>query len=225
MSRAEEYQVINRQAEEYRAAMAARGCSARALARLQGLAQPTLARTLAMLKLPEDLRTLVERGELSPWTAVELARNPDPSVRADLAERVTRGEMKREECLKASRLGCPKVRRRKARGPAPAVATCPVTLRGPGETVTVGVLELPRLDETTYDAVNVLVQAWPKSVTKEDLEAARHKGGRHRGAEEPQAPEGIACALGLPHRDAREGMAWGGLQDHVSAIPRELLET
>jgi ParB family chromosome partitioning protein len=112
------------QARAYKTLLTARGLSQRQLADRLHVSHATIARTLALLELPEDLQGRVDAGELAPSVAYEVSRLEDPGTqRAIIAEVVAEG-LNRDEAVA-------KVRRRSGRGKGRGAKAGPVRLRLP----------------------------------------------------------------------------------------------
>jgi ParB family chromosome partitioning protein len=91
------------QAKAFRTLMDANGWSTRQLARELSLAQPQVVRALALLNLPEAVRTQVEQGALAPATAYEIGKLDAPDDQTDLAERAVAEGLTRQEAVEAVR--------------------------------------------------------------------------------------------------------------------------
>jgi ParB family chromosome partitioning protein len=96
------------QARAYRRLMELNGWSGNQLAKELAIAQGTVSRSLSLLDLPAEIQERVERGELAPSIAQEVARLDDATIQAEIAERVvteklTRGEV--AEVVRAHRAG------------------------------------------------------------------------------------------------------------------------
>jgi ParB family chromosome partitioning protein len=61
-----------------------------------------VTRSLALLRLPEELQGKVARGEIPARSAYELSKIPDESTRAALAERAAAGSMTHEDLARAA---------------------------------------------------------------------------------------------------------------------------
>ena len=109
------------QARAYKALIDSRGISQRQLAEKLRIAQATVAKTLALLKLPEEIQASVDASEIGPAEAYQLSRVDDPQEQVRMAREVTAGRLKRdeiEERVRATRKG-----RGIARGKAKKVTT------------------------------------------------------------------------------------------------------
>ncbi|CAN5907012.1 hypothetical protein BH23PLA1_BH23PLA1_18330 [soil metagenome] len=96
------------QARAYRRLMELNGWSGNQLAKELAIAQGTVSRSLSLLDLPAEIQDRVERGEMAPSIAQEVARLDDKAFQAEVAERViaeklTRGEV--AEVVRAHRAG------------------------------------------------------------------------------------------------------------------------
>jgi ParB family chromosome partitioning protein len=119
------------QARAFRALMDSNGWSARQLARELAIDNSGVIRALALLDLPESVQTQVEQGGLSPATAYEVAKLPDPAMQAEVAQAAVAEGLKRSEVAEL-------VQAVKARRPAPAARPEPATFDlGDGIVVTV----------------------------------------------------------------------------------------
>lgn len=72
------------QAKAYKALMASRGWSIRQLAAELRLDHSGVAKQLTMLELPEPVQASVDRGELTPTTAYEIAKVGDPAAAEEI---------------------------------------------------------------------------------------------------------------------------------------------
>lgn len=126
------------QARAFRALLDRRGCSHRELAGSLGVSHQAVARALALLDLPADLRAKVDAGAVPASAAAEAARAGDDSERRALIERVESGAMTRDDVTRAV-----KARGAKGRGvkPRPPVDDRP---RRAGNGVKVRVVASPR---------------------------------------------------------------------------------
>lgn len=119
------------QARAYRRLMDARGWSMTELAGELGVHQTSVARALALLDLPCTVQERVERGDLAPSAAAEIARLSDPAEQGAVAAAVVEQGLSRAEVADV-------VRAVRARRPAPPPRPDPVTLDlGDGLTVVV----------------------------------------------------------------------------------------
>jgi ParB family chromosome partitioning protein len=74
------------QAKAYRRLQELYGWSGNQLAKELAVPQPAVVQALALLKLPGDVQTKVETGDLAPRTAYEISKLAAPSEQAALAE-------------------------------------------------------------------------------------------------------------------------------------------
>jgi ParB family chromosome partitioning protein len=109
------------QARAYRRLMDARGYSTRDLAAELHIAQTSVVRALALLELPADVQARVEGGELASTVAAELAKIPDATIQAEVAQAVVAEGLTRTEVTEL-------VQAVKARRPAPARRPDPMTI-------------------------------------------------------------------------------------------------
>jgi len=116
------------QAHAFRALMDRRGYSGRQLAEKLAISHMSVQRALTLLELPVAVQDQVERGDLAPTTAAELAKLPE-AAREEVARAVVEGGLKRSEVGDL-------VQAIRARRPAPASKPEPVTVDlGDGTTV------------------------------------------------------------------------------------------
>lgn len=118
------------QAKAYRALIDLNGWTVTDASRELAVHQSGISRALALLDLPDEVQDMVEQGGLSPATAYEVSKLPEPEDRAIVAQaaveqKLTRGEV--GELVKAVR----------AKRPAPTPRPEPVTIDLGEETVTV----------------------------------------------------------------------------------------
>jgi ParB family chromosome partitioning protein len=112
------------QPRAYKALIDSRGISQRQLAEKLRIAQATVARTLALLTLPEEIQASVDASEIGPTEAYQLSRVADPREQVRMAREARAGRLKRddiEQRVRATRKG-------KGRGAARAKAK-KVTIR------------------------------------------------------------------------------------------------
>jgi ParB family transcriptional regulator, chromosome partitioning protein len=91
------------QSKAYRALMDQNGWSIRQLAAELALDHTAVSRALKLLEMPESVQVQVERGDLSPWTAYEIAKVEDPAEQAELAARVVSEGLSRAETVEVVR--------------------------------------------------------------------------------------------------------------------------
>jgi ParB family transcriptional regulator, chromosome partitioning protein len=101
------------QAGAFKALMDANTWSARRLAEELHISHQTVIRALGLLKLPDDVRERVERGELSPRAAAEIATLEQPEDQRTIAGLAVSGGLNRDQIVDA-------VKATKAGRPAPA---------------------------------------------------------------------------------------------------------
>jgi ParB family chromosome partitioning protein len=109
------------QARAYKVLMASLGWSASQLARELHLAQPTVAKALALLELPAAVQDQVDSGALAATAAYEVARLPESEQQIAVAQVAVEQRLTRDEVAEMART-------LKARRPAPAPRPDPVTL-------------------------------------------------------------------------------------------------
>jgi ParB family transcriptional regulator, chromosome partitioning protein len=107
------------QARAYRSLMDARSWSTRELAAELHVAQTSVVRALSLLDLPETVQDRVERGELAPSVAAEVAKLPDPEIQERVARAAVDEGLKRDEVAEL-------VKAVRARRPALATRPDPV---------------------------------------------------------------------------------------------------
>jgi ParB family chromosome partitioning protein len=76
------------QAKAYRKLQEMYGWSGNQLAKELAVPQPAVVHALSLLKLPDDIQTKIEAGELAPRTAYELTKLDDSAAQIALAEQV-----------------------------------------------------------------------------------------------------------------------------------------
>jgi len=96
------------QARAYKALIDSRGISQRQLAEKLRIAQATVAKTLALLTLPEEIQASVDASEIGPAEAYQLSRVDDPEEQVRMAREAKAGRLNRdaiEERTRATRKG------------------------------------------------------------------------------------------------------------------------
>jgi ParB family chromosome partitioning protein len=86
-----------------------------------GLTNGTVSKLLSILSLPEELQRRIDAGELSASAAYHLTKVDDPEMRNQLAGKVARGELTRDEL--SSAIKAKKQRRRGPKKPRPRKVT------------------------------------------------------------------------------------------------------
>jgi ParB family chromosome partitioning protein len=125
------------QARAYKAMIDSRGISQRQLAERLRIAQATVAKTLALLTLPEEIRASVDASEIGPTEAYQLSRIDDPERQATMAREVKAGRLNRDGIERRTRT--PRKGRGGAKGKAKKVTTRTFkTAGGPRVTVEFG---------------------------------------------------------------------------------------
>jgi ParB family transcriptional regulator, chromosome partitioning protein len=71
-------------------------CSSQTLAAEVGLSGASIARSEALLSLPEDIQELVDAGKVPESTAYEISRLPDEASQRELAQEVAAGKLNRD---------------------------------------------------------------------------------------------------------------------------------
>jgi ParB family chromosome partitioning protein len=87
------------QAKAYRKLQELHGWSGNQLAKELAVPQPAVVHALALLKLPDDVQTKVEAGELAPRTAYEISKLDDAAEQVALAEQVVAEKMTGEQVV------------------------------------------------------------------------------------------------------------------------------
>jgi ParB family chromosome partitioning protein len=118
------------QAKAYRRLQELYGWSGNQLAKQLAVPQPAVVQALALLKLPDDVQTKVEAGELAPRTAYEISKLDDDAEQVALAAQVVAEKMKGD-------LVAATVKARKAGKPAPVGSTRKEYKRDNGIKITV----------------------------------------------------------------------------------------
>ena len=96
------------QARAYKALIDSRGISQRQLAETLRIAQATVAKTLALLTLPEEIQAAVDASEIGPTEAYQLSRVDDPQEQVRMAHEAKAGRLRRDEIeqrIRATRKG------------------------------------------------------------------------------------------------------------------------
>lgn len=91
------------QAQAYRALLAARGLTQRQLAERLQIGHASIARSLALLSLPEPIQEAVEEGKIAPNTGYELSKVADPDEQGRLAREAAEGRLRRDEVQERTR--------------------------------------------------------------------------------------------------------------------------
>ena len=85
------------QARAYKALIDSRGISQRQLAETLRIAQATVAKTLALLTLPEEIQAAVDASEIGPTEAYQISRVDDPQEQVRMAHEAKAGRLKRDD--------------------------------------------------------------------------------------------------------------------------------
>lgn len=99
---------------------ALKGCNSQTLARELGISGATVTRAESLLSLPDDIQTLVDRGDVAESIGYTISRLPDAASQREMAEAVAAGKLGRSQVTdavqgilgkknmrpKASRLSC-----------------------------------------------------------------------------------------------------------------------
>ena len=99
------------QAKAFRTLMDRNGWTGEQLAEKLHISNPSVFRSLALLKLPTPVQDQVEAGKLAPSVAYEVSRIEDAAEQAEVAERVIVEGLSRDQTVEV-------VRQAKARKPA-----------------------------------------------------------------------------------------------------------
>lgn len=91
------------EAKAYRQLMSFNGWSAAQLSRELAVSESKVARAMALLELPAPVQTQVESGILPPATAYEISKIEDRAEQAELADRVVREKLSRQDTAKVVR--------------------------------------------------------------------------------------------------------------------------
>ena len=100
------------QARAYKALIDSRGITQRQLAEKLRIAQATVAKSLALLTLPDEIQASVEANEIGPTEAYQLSRIADAEQQVRMASEARAGRLSRDEIEERTRAA------RKGRGPA-----------------------------------------------------------------------------------------------------------
>src|SRR3954451_20425843 len=98
------------EAKAYRHLMNLNGWNAAQLSRELSVSESKVTRAMALLELPEPVQTQVESGILPPATAYEISKVTGEAKQAELADRVVREKLSRQDTARV-------VRERKQAGP------------------------------------------------------------------------------------------------------------
>jgi ParB family transcriptional regulator, chromosome partitioning protein len=104
------------QARAFKALMDRNGWNKVQVARELAIDHSNVSRALALLDLPAAVQDQVERGALSPATAYEVSKLPDPESQAEVAARVVAEGMSRADTVAAVRQVVHRARQPKGRG-------------------------------------------------------------------------------------------------------------
>jgi ParB family transcriptional regulator, chromosome partitioning protein len=91
------------EAKAYRELMSLNGWSAAQLSRELAVSESKVTRAMALLELPEPVQTQVESGILPPATAYEISKVADQVEQAELATRVVRDKLSRQDTARVVR--------------------------------------------------------------------------------------------------------------------------
>jgi ParB family transcriptional regulator, chromosome partitioning protein len=119
------------QSKAYRALMEQNGWSIRQLAGELALDHSAVARALKLLDLPESVQSRVERGDISTWTAYEIAKVGDAAEQEQLAARAVEEKLTRAGVVAAREHKAARPKPRKLEVKAPNGCTVAVILPDP----------------------------------------------------------------------------------------------
>jgi ParB family chromosome partitioning protein len=85
------------QAQAFKSLMDANGWSMRRLADELHLSHPTISRAVSLLELPQEIQDQVKAGEIAPRTAAEIATIESPADQKEVAERVVKEKLTRDQ--------------------------------------------------------------------------------------------------------------------------------
>ncbi|MBX9626143.1 MAG: ParB/RepB/Spo0J family partition protein [Gemmataceae bacterium] len=91
------------QAKAYQTLMGMQGWNGSQLAEALHISKATVSRVLTLLKLPEDVRERVDRGEIPSTAAYEVAKLPTDDARREMAGRIVAEGMNRRDAVEAVR--------------------------------------------------------------------------------------------------------------------------
>jgi ParB family chromosome partitioning protein len=91
------------QARAFRALLDVRECSARQLADSLRISHQAVGRALSLLTLSEDLQRQVDAGIVPASAAAEVAKVKDDDARREIAGKIARGELTRDETVEVVR--------------------------------------------------------------------------------------------------------------------------
>jgi ParB family chromosome partitioning protein len=111
------------EAKAYRQLMTLNSWSAAQLSRELSVSESKVTRAMALLELPASVQTQVEGGILPPATAYEISKVEDQAEQAELADRVVREKLSRQDTARVVRERKQSGGKPKARPATPAVRT------------------------------------------------------------------------------------------------------
>ena len=91
------------EAKAYRQLMSLNGWSAAQLSRELAVSESKVTRAMAILELPEPVQAQVEVGILPPATAYEISKVAGEAEQAELADRVVREKLSRQDTARVVR--------------------------------------------------------------------------------------------------------------------------
>jgi ParB family chromosome partitioning protein len=154
------------QAKAFRRLQELYGWSGNQLAKELAVPQPAVVHALALLRLPDDVQTKVEAGELAPRTAYEISKLDDDAGQAALAVQAVAEHMTGEQVAVA-------VKAKKAGKAAPAPSARKEFKRDDGTRITV-------TGAATPDAVLAALR-WAVRKAQDELKAATRVGTEGAG--------------------------------------------
>jgi ParB family chromosome partitioning protein len=125
------------QAKTFRKIMDLNGWSATRLAREMSITDGMVSRTLALLTLPEQIRSQVEDGTLPGATAYVISRLDDPQSQAEVVARVVSEGLSRDETAEIVKRVSPEKKSGKKGRAARSIKPVVKTLRTPDGKITV----------------------------------------------------------------------------------------
>lgn len=127
------------QAQAYKTLMEIQGWNGAQLADALHVSKATVSRVLALLKLPDDVRQQVDRGEIPATAAYEVAKLPTEDARREMARRIVSEEFTRKEAVEAVRERVDRLEAEQVAPPEVTTATPRIAqAAGPAESVSSG---------------------------------------------------------------------------------------
>jgi ParB family chromosome partitioning protein len=104
------------QARAFHTLLTVNGWPVTRIARAVGLSHSAVSQSLKLMELPEGIQSQIEEGKISPVAGYHLAKLEDPTAQEELADRITREGLTRDQTVEA-------VNEAKAREPEKAART------------------------------------------------------------------------------------------------------